>query len=51
MFYSKVKSLVQVLKNTNKELLDFSLTYGFTYEIIFCLSVQQRENMTCISIF
>ena len=38
MFYSKVKSLVQVLKYANKKAPnDYSLTSGFTFEIIFCL--------------
>ena len=46
--YSRVKSLVQVLKDTNKKAPnDLSLTSRFTFQIIFCLSVKQRENMTC----
>ena len=27
------------------------LTSRFTFEIVFCLSAKQRENMTCISMF
>ena len=52
MFYSRVEFLVHVLKETNEKAPnDLSLTSRFTFEIVFCLSVKQRENMTCISIF
>ena len=52
MFYSRVEFLVHVLKDTNEKAPnDLSLTSRFTFEIVSCLSVKQRENMTCISIF
>ena len=51
MFYGRVKSLVHVVKDTNeKGLNDLSLTSRFTFEIVSCLSVKEREDMTCISI-
>ena len=44
-----VKSLVQVLKDTNKKAPnDFSSTSKFTFEIVFCLLAKQRENMTFV---
>ena len=43
------KSLVQVLKDTNKKARnDFSSTSRFTFEIVFCLSAKQTENMTFV---